>query len=174
MSEDLARVRELLNKAPFWFVAGFAAVAFYASILLHIAFLPLSFLYALLLRPMVWMEWEKRGKDVLLVHTDGKHSEQWMARLSPLIGDRAVVLDYSQERQWDGWSLAAQLIRVFGPMTPGALPEHSLPVAIVFQRLQPPRRFFFGRRSKNCEKTFERLRAALAGIDNNAAEKVLT
>lgn len=163
MNEDLEPVRKILNKAPAWLVVSFAVAIYYLWVLLYAALLPLTFLYGWLLRAMVWMEWEKQGKDVLVVHTDGKHSEEWTARFSPLIGDRAVLLNYGQQDHWDRWSLPAQLFEIFGPHPmPEFIRKSYLPYVVVFRELRRPKTFAFGERSKDREEKLEQLRTELS------------
>jgi hypothetical protein len=122
----------------------------------------LVFLYGLLLRPMVWIEWQKWGTDVLVIEAQSEHSREWMARLSPLVSGRAVFLNWNERGQWDNWSLPVQLFHVFGPQgMPERFTEHSLPAVIVFRQLRPPKRFTFRTRSKDLEATLEHLRAEL-------------
>jgi hypothetical protein len=52
--------------------------------------------------------WETRGKDLLLVCSNGPHrqrhvEETWLARW----GHRAVLLNWSDRRKWDPWAAAA-------------------------------------------------------------------
>ena len=162
MNEDLARLREVLNKLPFWVVLPFIVSISVLSVLLYIAFLPLAYLYGLLLRPMVWIEWEKRGHDVLVIETESDHSRQWMARLSPLITNRAVHLNWKQRKTWDRWSLPVQLFELFGPHgKPEQFTELSLPAVIVFRQLRRPKTFTFGSRPKDLDVKFESLREEL-------------
>lgn len=58
--------------------------------------------------------WLPRGKDVLVVYSDSPH---WQAdfeqRILPALGQRTVVLNWSQRRQWKR-SLATLAFRHFG------------------------------------------------------------
>jgi hypothetical protein len=156
-------LRTVLNKLPFRVLVPVFVLVNVLSILLYVMLLPLIYLYGLLLCSKVWIEWEKEGKDVLVLQADSKHSREWMSRILPLVGSRAVLLDYSQRHNWERWSLPVQLIQIFGPHgMPERFTVHSLPAVILFRRLHRPERFFFGGRSKNCEEKIERLRAALA------------
>lgn len=156
-------LRAILNKIPFNLLVPFVYLVSILSILLYVVLSPLSYLYGLLLCSRVWIEWEKRGKDVLAVHSGGKHSEEWMSRIQSVVGTRAVVLNYDERESWDRWSLPAQLFQIFGPH---AMPERftpgNLPAVIVFKRLRSPKRFTFGKRSRQPEEKLERLRAELA------------
>jgi hypothetical protein len=156
------RLREILNKAPLGLLQPVFYAIFFLSILLYVAFLPLSYLYGLLLCPIVWIEWGKQGKDVLVILAENDHSRAWMARLSPLISNRAVVLNWSERKRWDRWSLRVQLFEVFGPHgMPEQFTEFSLPSVVVFRQLRRPKKFTFGARAKDLEARLEQLSAAL-------------
>lgn len=145
---------------------GLLQPVFYAIfvlfILLYAALSPLVYFYGLLLCPMVWIEWEKQGKDVLVIQAESEHSREWMTRLSPLISNRAVILNWGQRKLWDRWSLPVQLYQVFGPHgMPERFTEFSLPSVILFRQLRRPKTFTFGTRAKDLETRLEQLRAAL-------------
>jgi hypothetical protein len=156
-------LRAILNKFPFRVLLPVIVLISVLSILLYVMLSPLIYLYGLLLCSKVWIEWEREGKDVLIVQADSIHSREWMSRILPLVGGRAVLLDYSQRDRWERWSLPVQLVEIFGPHgVPERFTVHSLPAVILFRKLRRPEKFFFGGRSKNCEEKIERLRAALA------------
>ena len=99
---------------------------------------------------------------MLVVHMDSEHSEEWMSRLSPLIGNRAVTLNYSHQDRWDRGSLPVQLFELFGPHPiPESFREHYLPAVVLFRGLRRPEKFTFGEGSKDREEKLERLRATL-------------
>jgi len=157
------RFGDRLSKGPLRVLAPIFYAIFVLSILLWLALLPLFYLYGMLLCPMVWIEWRKQGKDALVIFLNSKHSEEWMVRLSPMIAGRAVFLNWSERKQWDRWSLAAQLFEIFGPHgMPEQFTQHSLPAVIVFRELRRPKTFTFGNRSKNLEEKLVQLHAALA------------
>jgi len=163
MSTELARLRAILNRVPFKLLIPFIFLVFYLPILLYVVLWPLLYVYGLLLCSRVWIEWEERGKDILVVHTDGQHSEQWMSRIRPVIGDRALFLNYSERDRWDRWSLPAQLFEIFGPQAmPENFRQYALPSVIVFRRLHRPKKFNFGKRSEDREEKLEKLGAELA------------
>ena len=163
MSVDLTRVREALNKAPLKLLLPFFFLAFYSSILLYVVLSPFIYIYGLLLCSKVWIEWSRQGKDLLVVHTDGKYSDEWMSRLSPLIANRAVLLNYGERDRWLRWSLPVQLFEIFGPKSiPEFFRKHSLPAVIVFRRLRLPQTWTFGERSQEREEKLEQLRAQLS------------
>ena len=161
MKEALFRLRELQNKVPLGLLRPVFYATFVLSILLSIVFSPVFYLYGLLCA-RVWVEREKQGKDVIVVHAASTHSLEWMVRLSPLISKRSLVLDWSQRKHWDRWSLPVQLFEVFGPHgMPERFTEFSLPSVILFPQLQKPRTFNFGERAKDLDLRLERLRAEL-------------
>lgn len=154
----------ILNKLPPKLAFAFVAVAFYLSVVLLLIALPLKALYGLLLRPVVWIEWDRRGKDTLVVDFDSARSKAWMERIRPVIGDRAVFLNYSLRKNWKWNSLETQLYEVFGPHgMPERFTTDSLPAVILFRRLRRPKVFTFGARSKDPEEKLEQLRSELIG-----------
>jgi hypothetical protein len=163
MNEDLALLREYLNKLPFWVLLPFIVAISVLSVLLYIALSPLAFLYRLLLRPMVWMEWEKRGIDALVIDMDSAHATEWMSRLRPLVSGRATFLNWSHRQEWDNSSLPTKLFQEFRPrVKTESMTVRYLPAVIVFRKLHSPRLFTFGARSKDPEEKLEQLRATLA------------
>lgn len=162
MSVATIRLRGILNKVPFALLQPVFYATFVLSILLYIAFSPLGYVYGLLLCPRVWIEWEKQGKDLLVIHAENAHSSDWMERLSPLISNRAVVLNWSQRKVWDRWSLPVQLFDVFGPHgMPERFTEFALPSVIFFKQLRRPKTFNFGSRSEDPESRLDHLRSTL-------------
>ncbi|MGB6473592.1 MAG: hypothetical protein WBF04_05865 [Candidatus Sulfotelmatobacter sp.] len=152
-----------MSKLPFRVLEPVFVLINVLFILLYVMLSPLIYLYGFLLCSKVWIEWEREGKDVLVLEADSKHSRECMSRILPLVVGRAVLLDYSQRDRWDRWSLPAQLVEIFGPHgVPARFTVHSLPAVIVFKKLRRPEKFLFGGRSKNFEEKIERLRATLA------------
>lgn len=153
----------VLDKVPFKLLVPCFILAFYLSILLYLVLSPFIFLYGLLLCARAWIEWDRQGKDVVLVHMAGVHSTEWLSRIFPLVGRRAILLNYDERDEWDGQSLAVQLFNIFGPH---AIPErftpHSLPAVILFKKFRLPKKFTFGERSKEREARLERLSGDLA------------
>jgi hypothetical protein len=157
------RLRDILNKVPFKILVPFVFLIYYLSILLYVVFLPLAYVYGRILCTQVWIEWEKQGKDVLVVYTGAQHSEQWMSRIRELVGTRAVFLNYDDRDRWDRWSLPAQLFHIFGPHAiPDRFTADNLPAVIVFRRIKSPAKFVFGKRTKEAEARLEQLRTELA------------
>jgi len=163
MNEDLARLREILNKLPFSVQVPFIVAISVLSVFLYVALSPFAFLYRLLLRPMVWMEWEKKGIDCLVIDMDSAHATEWMSRLRPLVSGRATFLNWSYQREWDSSSLATKLFQEFFPRgKTESMTMRYLPAVIVFHELRRPRLFTFGERSKDLEEKIKQLRATLA------------
>jgi hypothetical protein len=162
MNLDPVRFREALSKIPIGFWAPVFYSVFILSILLYVVLYPVVYVYGLLLCCEVWIEWTKRRKDVLIIHLSSDYSREWMSRLSPFIAERATFLDWSNRKNWDPWSLEAQLFRIFGPHgMPEQFTANSLPAAIVFRKLLIPKAFTFGERSKTREQKLEQLHALL-------------
>jgi hypothetical protein len=108
------------------------------------------------------MEWERERKDALLIYSDTDHSRDWMQRLEPLIGNRAVVLNWTDRKNWDRSALPSQLFEMFGPQgIPERFTAHSLPAVLLFRQLRHPERFLFGTHSRDTEENFQRLQVVL-------------
>ena len=162
MNEDLQRLRTFIERLPAGFVIPLSVFLYYASVLIYVAFLPFVLIYRMLLLPRVWIEWERERKDTLLIYSDDDHSRDWMQRLEPLIGNRAVVLNWADRLSWDRSELASQLFEMFGPRgIPERFTAHSLPAVLLFRQWQHPERFLFGTHSRDKEENFQRLRVAL-------------
>jgi hypothetical protein len=163
----------ILNNLPRSLGLPIVAVLFYLSILVYVVALPLAALYGLLLRPVVWIEWERRDKDVLVVDFDSAHSKEWMARILPVVGTRAVFLNYSNRDHWDRRSLEAQIFAIYGPHPiPERFMPGSLPAVIFFKRLRRPKVFNFGNHFKHHEDELERLRSELTATNRGTGPKI--
>ena len=101
--------------------------------------LVLWLLGALLLQAMVWALWCPRGRYALVVYSNSPiWQEYFEERVLPALGTRAVVLNWSERKQWE-LSLAVALFRFFGGS------REFNPMAMVFQPLRWPRHFRFYR-----------------------------
>jgi len=74
---------------------------------------------ALLHRATLWLLvhllWLPRGKDVLLVYSDSPIWHDYMVNeIAPLVAERAVVLNWSERRNWRWWSLAVNVFLSYG------------------------------------------------------------
>ena len=97
-------------------------------------------LAAFLLLTAVWLAWCPRGRNVLVVYSNSPIWQTWFEqRALPALGSRAVVLNWSERKQWTSSSLAVLLFRVFGGT------ENFNPFMMVFRPLWWPRTFRFYR-----------------------------
>ena len=158
------QLKQLLNRVPFGLMVPLFYVLYFASIFVFMLLWPFVLLYGfVILCPLLWITWGRRGTDVLLVVSNAAEARDWSARIVPLIGYRAVLLDYDQVDQWSRWSVASQLFGIFGPQPiPEIFMRYSLPAAIVIKQWQWPKRFVFGSRSKDRELLLDQLRAELS------------
>ena len=92
---------------------------------------------AVILQLVVWTAWCSRGRYALVVYSNSPiWQEYFEEHVLPSVGDRGVVLNWSDRRQWS-YSLPVALFRFF------AGTREFNPLAIVFQPLAWPRRFRF-------------------------------
>lgn len=157
------RLRELLEKVPFRVLIPFVFLLYYFSVIVMMMLWPVILLYGfLVLCPLVWIKWGKSGKDVLVVSADTEEAREWSARITSLVSERAVRLDYNQRSLWPRWSLATQLFEIFGPHPlPALFMRYALPAVIVVKRNRKPKLFGFGSRKKDREATLDQLRSEL-------------
>jgi len=88
-------------------------------------------LYRALLYLLVWALWLPRGKDVLLVYSDSPIWHEYITtQILPLVQERAVVLNWSERKQWSRWSLEVAVFHHFG----GA--RDFNPLVVFFQPLR--------------------------------------
>ena len=92
---------------------------------------------ASLLLLVVWLTWCPRRRYALVVYSSSPiWQEYFETQVISRLGERAVVLNWSERKRWT-LSLSAILFRVF------AGTRDFNPIAIVFQPLLWPRRFRF-------------------------------
>ena len=92
---------------------------------------------AVLLLLVVWLTWCSRGRYVLVVYSDSPIWQGYFEQnVLPAVGNRGVVLNWSDRKQWS-YSLPVALFKLF------AGTRNFNPLAIVFQPLTWPRRFRF-------------------------------
>ena len=121
---------------PFYVVA----LAFYLASLM-VVFLPLYLAYYLLfgvfLYLAVWWRWCAHGRCVLFVYSDSPIWHDYVEEhILPRLGERAVILNWSQRSRW-GCTLAALAFRYFGGS------REFCPLAVVFRPFRFARRFRF-------------------------------
>lgn len=96
-------------------------------------------LWALLLLSVVWLTWRPRRRYAIVVYSNSPLWQEYFERhVIPQLGNRAVVLNWSERKRWTP-SLPVLLFRVFGGT------RDFNPIAIVFEPLLWPRRFRFYR-----------------------------
>jgi hypothetical protein len=113
---------------------------------LLVVFLPLVVLgltlwcaAAVVLQLMVWVSWCSRGRYALVVYSNSPIWQDYFEQhVLPAIGDRGVVLNWSDRKRWQ-YSLPVALFRFFGGT------REFNPLAVVFRPFAWPRRFRFYR-----------------------------
>jgi hypothetical protein len=92
---------------------------------------------ASLLLLVVWLAWCPRRRYAIVVYSNSPVWQEYFGRqVLPRLGERAVVLNWSERKRWT-LSLPVILFRVFG----GG--RQFNPIAIVFEPLRWPRTFRF-------------------------------
>ena len=92
---------------------------------------------AVLLLLVVWLTWSSRGRYALVVYSNSPiWQEYFEEHVLPTVGNRGVVLNWSERKQWS-YSLPVALFSFFGGT------REFNPVAIVFQPFAWPRPFRF-------------------------------
>lgn len=104
---------------------------------LVVAALAIYCLIGMLLHVVVWCWWCPRGRDMLFVYSNSPIWQEYVQQqLLPPLETRAVVLNWSERRNWRP-SLAVWAFRYFG----GSRAYN--PIAIVFRPLRRTRTFRF-------------------------------
>jgi hypothetical protein len=97
------------------------------------------FAAAIVLQIIVWIVWCSRGRYALVVYSNSPIWQEYFERhVLPAVGNRGVVLNWSDRKEWS-LSLPVALFRFFAGF------REFNPLAIVFQPLAWPRRFRFYR-----------------------------
>jgi len=112
---------------------------------LIVALLPLTLLALLLfalhraiLYVLVWLVWLPRGKDILVVYSNGPVWQEYMTeQVLPLVEDRAIVLNWSERSSWRKWRLTQQVFYSFGGH------REFNPLVVLFRPLRRARLFRF-------------------------------
>ncbi len=124
------------RKTKWWHVAVIIPLAPLLLALIVVAVL-LFLVRSVLLHVVIWSWWCARGRDVLFVHSNSPvwhdHIEQ---RILPYLGERAVVLNWSDRKRWR-WSLARIAFHYFGGY------RRFNPLAVVFRPFRRTRVFQF-------------------------------
>lgn len=96
-----------------------AQISLFVVLLLFIIpllFIALIFivLYELNLYLLIWLLWLPRGKDVLFINSDSPIWKEYMSnQVLPLVANRAVILNWSERKNWPRWSLATHFFRAY-------------------------------------------------------------
>ena len=119
----------LVILAPIW-------VPFLIFLLLILAIvIPITYV---LVQVFVWCFWLTRGKDVLFIYSDSPIWRDYMlSEVLPLVESRAVVLNWSERRSWNRWSLRVLAFRLFGGQ------RAFNPLIVVFRPFRWARKFRF-------------------------------
>jgi hypothetical protein len=101
-----------------------------------VAFLAFA-IFTVCLHVAIWMWWGLRGRDVLFVYSDSPLWRDYIdQRILPRLGDRAVVLNWSERRRWRP-SLARLAFHHFGGS------RQFNPLAVVVRPFRRTRTFRF-------------------------------
>lgn len=119
----------LVILAPIW-------VPFLIFLLLILAIvIPITYV---LVQVFVWCFWLTHGKDVLFIYSDSPIWRDYMlSEVLPLVESRAVVLNWSERRSWNRWSLRVLAFRLFGGQ------RAFNPLIVVFRPFRWARKFRF-------------------------------
>ncbi len=128
--------RPSAGRRPRWLIP--VAIVLAPALLVVVIVAVLSYaIFTVSLHLTIWTWWCLRGRDVLFVYSD---SPIWRGyideRILPLLGERAVVLNWSQRRQ-SRPSLARLAFRHFGGS------RQFNPLAVVFRPFRRSRTFRF-------------------------------
>jgi hypothetical protein len=124
------------QKGRWWQIAALIVLA---PLLLVVAVFALVFylIYTVCLHFAVWTWWYGRGRDVLFVYSDSPIWHDYISeQILPHLGERSVVLNWSQRREWR-FSLARMAFHHFGGS------REFNPLAVVFRPLRRTRTFRF-------------------------------
>jgi hypothetical protein len=120
-----------------WFAAATGLSLFIVVLPLLILALTLHLLASLFLYIAVWCCWCVRGRYVLFVYSDSPIWHDYVEEhMLPRLGERAVVLNWSQRSRWRN-TLAVFVFRYFGGY------RAFNPMAVVFRPYRLAQRFRF-------------------------------
>ena len=109
-------------------------------IVLPLALITLTFWFAhrMALYGLVWILWLPKGKDILFVSSDSPIWQDYMAtQVLPQIKERAVVLNWSERKEWSPLSFRSRIFHSFG----GG--REFNPLVIWFRPFRPARIYRF-------------------------------
>ena len=120
-----------------WWTWPLLALLIAALIPLVIVGMAMWFIAAAALQLIVWMAWCSRGRYALVVYSNSPiWQEYFEEQVLPAVGDRGVVLNWSDRKRWP-LTLSVVLFKFFGG-------THDFnPFALIFQPLVWKREFRF-------------------------------
>jgi hypothetical protein len=132
-----------------------------------IGFLAFYLIVGVVLHIAIWLLWLIRGKDILLVYSDNpKWKEYVHSRLISRLSQRSVLLNWSERKNWNTFSLASLAFRYFGgsrEFNPMVVLFRPLRWAKTFRFFKPLRQFNHGH-----PEELKRLERALFAATNDA------
>ena len=64
---------------------------------------------------LIWTVWLPRGKDVLFVSSNSPIWQEYMTtQILPRVQERAIVLNWSERKNWSRWSFRVYVFHFFG------------------------------------------------------------
>jgi len=121
-----------------FFSAVLSAMIFMAIVPFVVVALLGTLIYGTSLTMIVWLLWCSRGVDTLVVYSESPHWQQYMTEsVIPNLRGRAVVLNWSQRRNWRLLSLRGAVFKFFGG------DREFNPLVVVFRPFRIPQTFRF-------------------------------
>ena len=141
------------KKQPVWQILPSVAVVLLAlpillpfGLLIPLAALALRFLNKAVVYILIWVRSLRKGNYVLVVYSESTTCNEYMStEVLPLLQQNAVILDWSERKQWPRWSLAPHVFRTFGGRR-----EFNL-IVVVFRPLHRAQVFRFWQGFENWE-----------------------
>lgn len=132
-----AAMRASVGGTRSWWVIGLLILA--APLVLLLVLLTLFFRLAasVCLHLAIWCMWLPRGRNILFVYSESPVWQHYIeSNILPVVRSRAVVLNWSQRKQWR-FGVATAAFRHFGGH------DAFNPLAVVFRPFRPARVFRF-------------------------------
>lgn len=131
-----ARNPTLQDDMNWWFVAP---IVLFSRLLLALLLLavPIYLIWRICLNLIIWSWWCLRGRNILFVYSDSPIWQDYINKnMLPRLGERAVVLNWSQRKSWR-FSLSRLAFSHFGGR------REFNPMAVVFRPFRWSRTFRF-------------------------------
>src|ERR1017187_529691 len=101
------------------------------GLLVALAAQALRFLNKTVVYLLIWVRSLRKGNYVLVVYPDSTTWNDYVsAEVLPMVGERAVVLNWSERNKWPRWSLATHVFRTFDGH------QELNPIVVVFRPLR--------------------------------------